>query len=413
MKRIFLFGCTVMLALASCETGDGNGPVEPAKPIDIGTRGAEKIAADNDFAFKFFRETIATAPDKDKANAFVSPLSLTMALGMLYNGTSPDAATEMARALGMEDFTAGEINSHYKTLVDALLAVDPRTALAIANSIWARESYPVKPTFYDMNKKWYNAEVQSLPFDQAAVDKINKWCADNTAGRIPKILEPPIPFDAIMYLINAVYFKGQWKFQFDKAKTHDADFTLADGSRKSVKMMNQSDVSVPCYRDNMLQCVDLPYGNGAFSMMVVLPAFDNTLDDLVTTFDADKYSEIEAGLQEMKLTVAMPRWKQECEFKLVDAVVNLGMKSIFDPDTHPLVGIADEKNPLYVSEIRQKTFVEVNEEGTEAAAVTIGNVMATSAPTSFIADRPFLYLIRERSTGAILFIGRMDDPGFS
>ncbi len=394
-------------AAVSCSSPADDGPVPPAKTIELTTRGAQKVAADNAFAFDFFRQTIATAPDDKKANAFVSPLSLTMALGMLYNGTSPEAAAEMAEALGMGDFTAQEINDHYRTLMDALLQADPRTALAIANSIWAREGYQVKPPFYDVNREYYNAEVRSLPFDQAAVDAINKWCADNTNNRIPKILDV-IPTDVVMYLINAVYFKGQWKFKFNKAETRDTNFYLADGSTRSVKMMSLSNGTIPSYGDERVKCVDLPYGNGAFSMMIMMPSrMDDSLDDLVASLDGDMYSEIVDGLYDKSWPVSIPRWKQECEFGLNDAVANLGIRRIFGEGS--LTGINDDPR-LVVSEIRQKTFVEVNEEGTEAAAVTIVGIETTSVPPSFIADRPFLYLIRERSTGAILFMGRMDNP---
>lgn len=413
MKNSF-FLVAAMFLVSSCETPD-EGPVTPAKPIELGTRSAEKVAADNAFAFDFFRETLATAPAADKINAFVSPLSLTMALGMLYNGTSPEAAAEMEKALGMAGLTPGEINVHYQTLAKALLAADPRTALAIANSIWARDGFPVKPAFYDINREYYNAEARSLKFDQAAVDLINKWCADNTNNKIPEILKA-IPDGAVMYLINAVYFKGQWKYTFNKSDTRDEDFRLAGGSTKKVKMMSQ-ETDMPFYQNETFKCADLPYGNGAFSMMLMMPTDENTpLDELVAKLDADTYNKAVDGLYETGFKLKLPRWKQECGFKLVDAARNLGMNLIFRDDlpVSPLVGISDVDPTLHVSGIMQKTFVEVNEEGTEAAAVTIVETVATSVgpsgPPEFIADRPFLYLIRERSTGTILFMGRMDNP---
>ncbi len=405
----FLFFAAVLLFAASCKK-NGDDSIIPAKPIDLTTRSAEKVAADNAFAFEFFRETLAVADDK--TNAFVSPLSLTMALGMLYNGTSPDAAVEMATALGVGDFTPEEINVHYQALVRALLAADPRTTLSIANSIWARESYPVKPAFYDVNRTYYDAEVQSRDFSlQATLDEINRWCADKTNDRIPEILKI-IPDDAVMYLINAVYFKGQWKFEFDKAETRDEYFRLADGSRKSVKMMSQ-EADLSYYWDETLNCVDLPYGNDAFSMMVMMPTReDGSLDELIAALDADTYGKVADGLHETGVMLKLPRWKQGCEFLLKDAVENLGIGRIFAPGN--LDNIADDSR-LFVSEIKQKTFVEVTEEGTEAAAVTsveagVTSVGPGSGSMFFIADRPFLYLIRERSTGAILFMGRMDNP---
>ncbi len=411
MKNLIILAVTLIFA-ASCTPGDGGGTPEPAKPIDLTTRGAEKISADNAFAFDFFRQTLATAPDDKKPNAFVSPMSLTMALGMLYNGTSPEAAAEMAAALGVADFTPEQINEHYRTLYKALLEADPRTALAIANSIWARKGFDVKPPFYAANREYYAAEVQTRDFlDPATIAAINKWCADNTNNRITKILDK-IPAEAVMYLINAVYFKGQWQYEFAKSDTRDDDFHMADGSTRKVKMMSQQ-TDLPFYGDQTLQCVDLPYGNGAFSMMVMMPADENTpLDDLIAALDADTYNSAVDGLRERGIELKLPRWKQECDFWLNDAMRNQGINSIFYSGN--LGGISDDPN-IAVTMIRQKTFVEVTEEGTEAAAVTIIGIEYTSAlpnpgPMQFHADRPFLYLIRERSTGAILFMGRMDNP---
>jgi serpin B len=391
-------------------------PVKPAEPIKLDSRGAAKVAADNDFAFRFFRETLATVPTQaDAENALVSPLSLTIALGMLYNGTSPEAGDELATTLGVGDFTKEQTNAHYKTLVDALLAADPQTALAIANSIWTRNTYPVKTTFYDINRKWYNAVAQSRDFNlKATLDEINKWGADNTNGKIPTILDA-IPEDAVLYLINAVYFKSQWMDAFDKNDTRNEPFTLTGGTKTEVSMMNQQ-TQLPYYSDDKIECVDLPYGNGAFSMMVMMPAADGSLDDLIADLDADTYNKAVNGLIPAKVDLKLPRWKQQCDFRLNDAMKNLGTKQIFGPGS--LSGIADDSS-LAVSEIRQKTFVEVNEEGTEAAAVTVVGVFVTSVgpgemePIEFHADRPFVYLIRERSTGAILFLGRVDDPRFS
>ncbi|MDR2890652.1 MAG: serpin family protein [Alistipes sp.] len=428
MKKLFFISVATMFALASClvscenpATSNGNDPADPTDPVDKptepikpaepinldGTRGAEKVAADNAFAFELFRRVVATADDPQ--NAFVSPLSLTMALGMLYNGTSPEAGTEMAEALGVGDFSPEQINEYYQTMRRALLAVDPLTALSIANSIWTREGYPVKPTFYELNREYYDAEVQNRDFDlPATVDQINQWCADNTNGKITKMLDR-IPRETVMYLINAVYFNGRWKYEFDKEKTYDEPFALAGGGTKTTPMMNQT-ASLPYYEDETLQCVELPYGNGAFSMLAMLPVGSGTLDGLVAGLDAEKYNAVVSGLQEREeLAVKLPRWKQECDFLLNDPVNNLGISRIFAEGN--LTGVADDVR-LVVSMIRQKTFVEVNEQGTEAAAVTIIGMETTALPSEpvFFANRPFLYLIRERSTGAILFLGRMDSP---
>jgi len=421
MKRPTIAALAAVLLFATMHVTAGDSesypPQRRAADIVLDTRGAEKVAADNDFAFRFFRETVAAAPADKRANAFVSPLSMTVALGMLYNGCSEGAAAEMAAALGVGDLTPEQINAHYQTLMKALLAADPQTTLAIAGSIWARKGFDIKPAFHDVNREFYNAEAQSRDFSlPATVDEINRWCADNTNGKIPKIIAE-IPPEMMMYLINAVYFKGRWREPFDKADTREEKFRPAKGPAKRVPMMNLDATSLRQYEDDAVRCIDLPYGNDpygneAFSMMVMLPARGTTLDEFVASLDGKRYAEIVSGLQWRNTTVAMPRWKQECTFDLSDATRNLGISAIFYGGS--LTGISDDAR-LSVSGIVQKSFVEVNEEGAEAAAVTGTVIVGASGyrrvkPNPFRADRPFLYLIRERSTGAILFIGRMDNP---
>ena len=411
MKNIlYISVASLLLAVVACDNGGKSEPdpvpVKPAEPIALTQKQLEKAAGDNTFAFKLFRE-VATSDDKE--NAFISPLSVTMALGMLYNGTSEGAGKEMAGALGMAGFTDGEINAYYQTMQRALLAADPLTAMSIANSIWSERTYPVKQSFIDVNRTWYGAEVQSLDFGApSTVTAINNWCAAKTNDKIKSIIDE-IPEAMVMYLINAVYFKSKWESQFDKEDTRDEDFTLEGGAKKTVRMMNQTE-TFPYYGGDAVECLELPYGNGAFSMLVMMPAGDKTLDELVEKLDADIYKTISDGLSERKVRVKLPRFKQECMFSLIEPVADLGMKLIFQNGGN-LNGIADDPR-LVVSEIKHKTFVEVNEEGTEAAAVTIIGAEPTSVPEygTFYADRPFIYLIKEKSTGAILFIGRMDEP---
>ena len=412
MKRFFFFLSLVSLCCAtiSCSKSDASAN-EQAKPIVLTTKQGEKVASDNAFSFNLFKEV---ATSKDKNNAFISPLSVTMALGMLYNGTSPDARTEMAIALGMKNFSDTEINEYYQTMSKALLKIDPLTTLSIANSIWSEKNFQVKQSFIDINKKYFDAEVQSLDFGlKSTLDAINKWCAKKTNNKIDKILDE-IPGDAVMYLINAVYFKSKWQSPFDKKNTTNEEFTTESGARKSVAMMNQT-TTLPYYSDEMMQCVEMPYGNQAFSMVVILPAGSKTIDEVVSYLDNNVWNMVLDGLRERNVYVKLPRFKQEYEISLVNAVESLGMYLIFQ-DGGNLNGIADDPR-LCVSKIKHKTFVEVNEEGTEAAAVTAVEIGPTSVGPStsvlFFANRPFIYLIKEKSTGAVLFIGRMDKPQMS
>jgi len=307
----------------------------------------------------------------------------------------------------MKNFSDTEINEYYQIMSQALLKIDPLTKLSIANSIWTEKSYPIKQPFIEINKKYYDAEVQSLDFKlKSTLDAINKWCATKTNNKIMKILDE-IQDDAIMYLINALYFKSQWKLPFDKKQTQNEAFFMENGTQKNVPMMNQTEV-FPYYSNDILQCIEMPYGNEAFSMVVLLPAEDKTVGDVVNYLDNNVWNNIVSNLHNSRILVKFPRFRQECEFSLADPIYNMGMHLIFRQGGN-LSGIADDPR-LVVFEIKHKTFVEVNEEGTEAAAVTSVGIMPTSMPPSFVANRPFVYLIKERSTGAILFIGRMDNP---
>ena len=405
MNKLFYCILTtgLLFCLNACTNDDVTGNDLPAKPIELTLQQIEKANADNRFSFQVFKE-VSVIDD----NMFFSPLSLNIALGMLYNGTAGDARTEMAEVMGMADFTDTEINTYFQKMSQALLKVDPKTQISIANSIWYRNNFTVKQPFIDVNKKYFDAQVQALDFSKPeAADIINKWCADKTKNLIKEIVEKPIPRNVVMYLINALYFKSKWKNQFDKANTKSEDFTKKDNQKKKVNMMALT-ANMPYYADEYLQCVEIPYGNQAFSMVALLPADDKNLDQLINYLDNDRWQNIVKNLNPRDVWLKLPRFKIECDILLNEPVYNVGIKRIF---WGGLDNIAC--GDLFVSKIQQKTFVEVNEEGTEAAAVTaieIRESVNPDMPVSFFANRPFLYLIKEKSTGVILFIGRMDNP---
>jgi len=386
--------------------------VEPADSIEITVKQNTKVDADNCFSFKMFKEV----SEMKGKNTFFSPLSLNMALGMLYNGASGDTRTEMANVMGMADFTETEINEYYQKISKSLLEIDPLTEISIANSIWYREGFPVKKTFFDINQTYFDAMVKALDFSSPdAADIINQWCAKKTKDRITDIIDIPIDPLAQMFLINALYFKSKWQFEFNKANSHQDDFTLIDNRKKKVNMMQQI-TALPYYADQYLQCVEMPYGNEAFSMVVILPADGTNIEQLIDYLDNTKWQNILNYLFMQNINLKLPRFKIECEMNLSGSVKNIGIKRIFIPRVAEFENIVDTKvvKDLHVSRIKQKTFVEVNEEGTEAAAVTVigitGESIGVPGPISFFANHPFLYLIKEKSTGAILFIGRMDEP---
>ena len=383
--------------------------IKPAIPVSLTKIQNNKAEADNSFAFKMFREV-----SKQGDNIFFSPFSLNMALGMLYNGSSGNARAEMVKALGIADLSESEINEYYQIMSQALLEVDPTTEIGIANSIWYRKNLPVKNSFIELSKKYFDAEIQALGYNAANV--INQWCAAKTNNRINNIVSNPISDDMMMYLINALYFKSKWQKEkkFDKENTKLEDFTKTNHQKKQVNMMEQTNY-LHYYADQYLQCVEIPYGNTAFSMIAILPAENMSINQLIEYLDNEKWQYAVNRMRQQRVWLKLPRFKIECELPLNKPVQNLGMTQIFNEHFANFTNIADA--PLCVSEIKQKTFVEVNEEGTEAAAITaviIGYGATTrgtvSEPIQFFANCPFLYLIKEKSTGAILFIGRMDEP---
>ena len=407
MKKVVLYAATASMIFcnSACNKEDASKDVKPAEPIVLTVKQAEKADADNRFALKIFKE-VST---QNGSNTFFSPLSLNMALGMLYNGASGETRIEMAEVLGMADFSEIEINEYYQKMSQALLKIDPMTDISIANSIWYREGFPVKQPFIDINQKYFDAVVKSLDFSKSdAADIINKWCADKTKNRIKEIVGNPISNDIKMFLINALYFKSKWEHQFKKENTKQDDFTKADNQKKKVNMMEQT-TDLPYYADQHLQCVEMPYGNKAFSMVAILPATDMNVDELIEYLDNTAWNNIANNLHQKEVWLKLPRFKIECDIPLNEPVESIGMKLIFNGGFANISDIA-----LAVSEIKQKTFVEVNEEGAEAAAVTVISMVETAPGPServqFFANRPFLYLIKEKSTGTILFIGRMDEP---
>jgi len=386
--------------------------IEPAKRIYLTERQREKAEADNSLAFKMFREVLKP----EGTNTFFSPLSLNMALGMLYNGSSGNTRAEMAKVLGLANFSESEINAYYQKISQALLKIDPTTEMGIANSIWYRNTLPVKSHFIETSKQYFGAEVKALDFNSSsAANIINKWCADKTKNRIDNIVDNSM-IDDMMVLINALYFKGKWKKEqeFDKEQTKLDDFTKTDNQKKKVNMMEQT-TSLPYYADKHLQCIELPYGNQAFSMVVLLPSKNVSINELIEYLGRTNWQYIVDDLEEQEVWLKLPRFKFECELSLNQPVMNVGINRIFSEDSADFANISDAV--LYVSKIKQKTFIEVNEEGTEAAAATIIEMGlgatasgGTNEPVRFFVDRPFLFLIREKSTGVILFIGRVDDP---
>lgn len=394
------------LFLLSC-SDDATGPETPTplRPVSSGELALAR--ANSAFGFTLFTSVTDVTPEE---NVFLSPLSVTMALGMTVNGAAGETWTGLRRALHFDGMSQDEINQSCHDIMELLLGMDPRVRLDIANSIWTRAGYPVQEEFINANRRWFNADIETLDFDRAdAADIINAWVSRVTEGRIPEIVAAPIPHWVVMYLINGVYFKGTWTDEFDPADTRDDTFIAIDGARRPVKMMQRTG-PMRYTQDELVEIVDLPYGWDRYSMAVLLPREGVTLAELRQTLSATQWDAWMTALKERDVKLQLPRFTLEYEVGLNDILASMGMDAAFDPARADFSGINPD-DALVISDVRHKTFVLVNEEGTEAAAVTSVEVGTTSVPTVTVlrVDRPFIFVIHERNTGAILFIGQLTD----
>lgn len=404
--------CLISWVLGGALFACGGEPLGPLNglPRELSLAEQKLITTSNRFAFDFFREVVRQGePD---SNLFVSPLSAAMALGMTYNGARGETQTAMAQTLGLSDLTTQEANESFRSLIDLLRGLDPRVDFRLANSIWYRLGFTPRPEFLDVNRQYFDAEVAGLNFsDPGAANTINGWVDENTNGKIPKIIDN-IAADIVMFLINAIYFKGTWVYEFDKERTKDEAFTLRGGGQRDVSMMHHGGGAyVGHYQGQGFQVVDLPYGADAYRMTIVLPDPGRDVDSTIGALSADAWDGIVNGLTKDSLIVAMPKFRLRWEDSLNGVLHALGMGIAFGTSAD-LSGIAGAPGDLYISYVKQGTFVDVNEEGTEAAAVTVVAIGITSVggPQEFRVDRPFAFLIRERFSGTILFMGRIVNP---
>ena len=388
--------------LAGCSSTVVND--EPARPLSRVE--ASIVEADNTFGLKLLRTLNSSNSD---SNLFISPLSISMALGMTLNGAVGPTRDSMERTLALNGLTSTEINEAYRNLKSLLTGLDPLVKFSIANSIWYREGLPVERDFINTNSTYFDATTSALDFNRSdAASIINRWVDENTMGKIKKIAPDPIPRDLVMFLINAIYFKGTWTSRFDAKNTRDASFTTADGSTVPVKLMYQKNAKLRHYNDAEMKMVELPYGNGKFSMVIAMPNGSQTLDGLINSLDAPTWSTWMSRLREGEGEIYLPRFTITWEDSLSGPLKKLGMGIAFSS----MADFSKISAPggLAISEVRHKTFVDVNEEGTEAAAVTSVEITRTSLGFVLRADRPFLFAIRESHTGAILFAGKVMRP---
>jgi len=398
--KLILLICLCPLLVACAGT-----PVSP----DLTLAEGQLIESDNAFGWKLFREIVA---QDSNGNVFVSPLSVAMALGMTLNGADAETREAMESTLELSGLTIDEINKCYQHLLEVLERLDPEVRFQLANSIWYRLGFDFEQEFITLNKTYFSAEVTGLDFtDPTAPDAINAWADQNTNGKIKEIVDQISP-DVVMYLINAIYFKGTWTYQFNEEDTKDDWFNLTDGSQTACKMMSlQSDFQY--FGNSEFQMIDLPYGNGDFSMTILLPALGTDMDQFIAALNQSNWDRWRSSLSEKAIALDLPRFSLEYEITLNDALAALGMGIAFTAGEADFSGMSD-CNCLWIGKVKHKTFVEVNEEGTEAAAVTsVSMVLSADSQPQLITmscDRPFLFVIQEHASNTILFLGKMVRP---
>jgi serine protease inhibitor len=404
---VLVISIITLLVISSCDKDRNN---EDLKDINLNSKQKSLVISGNTFSINLLKAISEDEAPTD--NYMISPLSISLALAMTANGAKNNTLDEMLNVMGFENSDIDDFNEFFRLIVYELLNLDNKVTLTIANSIWYRDSFAPLQSFLDTNEEYYNAEISALDFSHTdAVNIINQWVSDATNRKIGGIIQS-IPNDVLMYLINAIYFYGQWQYEFDKSQTKERDFYLSSGESIKVTMM-EMEADLKYFDAGNMQMIEIPYGKGNFVMNVILPPNGVSPTQLLSDFDYSSWAEWTSGLYEKEVVLYMPKFKFEYSKSLVSALQSLGMIDLFNEIASDLSGI-NGTGGLFVSDVKHKTFIDVNEEGTEAAAVTATEVGTTSVnpdmPIYINLNRPFVFIIREISTEVILFAGVVSDP---
>lgn len=399
-----------MLLFISCNSDSVSPAEENAPNLRALSVGEQKlVASSNDFAFELFKEINKSEEDK---NLMISPLSVSAALAMTYNGAAGNTKEEIKNTLGFEGIQDDELNQAFKDLQSLLLNMDKKTTFNIANSIWYRDTYTLQDGFSSIIKDHYDGEIRPLDFtNPGSNDIINDWVEDKTENKI-RDLVGEISSDQVMFLINAIYFKATWKYRFKESNTAPQPFYLADGSVVQREAMYSDQLRSLYAVDEDFQYISLPYGNEQFYMSIILPHADRSIDEIINQMDAAKISSLVERADTSSAPLYLPKFKLEYKKVLNEPLQALGINDAFV--NADFSGFFADAGQLNVSEVNHKTFIEVDEEGTEAAAATSVGVFtrasSSTASQPIIINRPFVFLIMEKSSQNILFVGKIMDP---
>lgn len=414
MKGLLLLSSAlvcIVSAITSCKK-ESIDAKDITKTIVLPANGAAIVNANNAFAFNFLHAALQL-DDADK-NKLISPLSIYLALSMVYNGVDNATKDSMTKTLQLAGIDINSLNEVCNALITQLPQEDNRVTFSVANSIWYNKTLQPLNSFTDVVQNSYDAAVQALNFsDPSSAKTINDWVTEKTNGKIDKVISEISPTD-LMYLINAIYFNGKWQQKFSASNTHNENFYLPGGSTKSVQFMQQQ-MDVNFYHDSAFTLIELPYGGGnSYSMYIAL---HNNKQQSINSFAASVNENVLANaiskMDTFNIKVMIPKWQYAYDIVAMQPKLGmLGMNIAFTgaADFSKMYDPAQVKP--FITKSIHKTYIKVDEEGTEAAAVTVIGIGYTSVitPTLFIADHPFLYTIIEKQTGTVVFTGIVNDP---
>lgn len=403
MKNTFLPLFLLAVSLLACQCKKDVLPDGIDFSCDDNPATCELTDANGDFAIKLFKQLNV---DQANENIFISPFSISTALTMTANGAAGQTFDDMRNTLQIAGMEMPVVNASYKQLLDVIPGLDPQTKVKLANSIWPKIGYPVLESFLEINSNYFNSEVIPVDFKAPGViDQVNGWIEDHTDGLLKETLKQ-LPPDVVMLLINAIYFKGTWQTEFEPDNTQPASFFGIDGA-KEVDMMHIPESDFPYFANDLFQAIDLPYGDSIFSMSVFLPTEGHTVGDIIDALNPDSWDQWTNAFLTQPVSLYLPKFKMEYKKELKRVLSDMGMEVAFtfgSDFTNMIDG-----GGVMIDDVIHHAFVEVNEEGTEAAAVTVVIMVETSAGSVPImnVNKPFVFVIRDNKTNSILFMGKV------
>lgn len=360
-------------------------------------------------------QLVTKAEPNDDGNVFVSPVSLLMALSMLQNGADGQTRDEIKDAMQVMGMDTESINRANASLLDHLQRSDEELTFMTANSIWVNDRYTLQEKFKQITQDYYLAEAQDMDItDPKSVDRMNEWVQQATGEKIDEIVQAPLDDSLVMYLLNAVYFKASWSYPFNENATEDDDFKRTDGNLTKVPFM-QLNEELPYLETDQFQAVSLPYGDeGKMTMDIYVPKEGQNLDDFLFSWTTENRTNWKGSFETRLGTVRLPKFQLDYEILLNDVLQELGMRQAFGEGAELSKLVVEDENPLFVSKVLQKTYLSVDEKGTEAAAVTSIAMDTVSAPMGepfqFTANKPFFITIRDKEADVLLFAGKIANP---